>query len=73
MVEKIKPIAYDAIKKYCVERDIAAYIKKECDKQIGKTWHCVVGNKFGLYVTYEAKHYIYFSIEPVSVLLFKTT
>lgn len=33
--------------KYQVEKDIAAYIKKEFDRKYGSTWHCIVGKHFG--------------------------
>lgn len=32
---------------YHVEKDIAAYIKKEFDKKYNPTWHCIVGRNFG--------------------------
>lgn len=36
-----------ALDKYNVEKDIAAYIKKEFDKKYNPTWHCIVGRNFG--------------------------
>ena len=36
-----------ALEKYNVEKDIAAYIKKEFDKKYNPTWHCIVGRNFG--------------------------
>ncbi len=30
-----------------MEKDIAAYIKKEFDGKHNPTWHCVVGRNFG--------------------------
>ena len=36
-----------AIEKYTVEKDIAAYIKKEFDQKYSPTWHCIVGRNFG--------------------------
>jgi hypothetical protein len=35
-----------ALDKYNVEKDIAAYIKKEFDKKYNPTWHCIVGRNF---------------------------
>ncbi|KAH8943479.1 hypothetical protein BDL97_13G053500 [Sphagnum fallax] len=49
-----------ALDKYNVEKDIAAYIKKEFDKKYNPTWHCIVGRNFGSYVTHETKHFVYF-------------
>ncbi len=43
----------------------------EFDKRYGPTFHCVVGRNFGSYVTHETKHFIYFYLGQVAVLLFK--
>ncbi|TGZ66891.1 hypothetical protein CRM22_005109 [Opisthorchis felineus] len=37
----------EALDKFNIEKDIAAYIKKEFDRTHGPTWHCVVGRQFG--------------------------
>ncbi len=52
--------ATQALEKYNIEKDVAAYIKKEFDKKYNPTWHCIVGRNFGSYVTHETKHFIYF-------------
>ena len=44
-----------ALEKYNIEKDIAAYIKKEFDKKYNPTWHCIVGRNFGSYVTHETR------------------
>ena len=36
------------------------------------TWHCVVGRNFGSYVTHEQKHFIYFYLGQIAILLFKS-
>ena len=59
-------------KKYNIEKDIAAFIKKEFDKKYNPTWHCIVGRNFGSYVTHETKHFIYFYLGQVAILLFKS-
>ena len=41
------------------EQDIAAFIKKDFDKNHGNKWHCIVGRNFGSFVTHDAKHFIY--------------
>jgi len=61
-----------ALEKYNIEKDIAAYIKKEFDKKYNPTWHCIVGRNFGSYVTHETKHFIYFYLGQVAILLFKS-
>ena len=55
-----------------IMKDIAAYIKKEFDKKYNPTWHCIVGRNFGSYVTHETKHFIYFYLGQVAILLFKS-
>ncbi|CAM9734590.1 unnamed protein product, partial [Laminaria digitata] len=40
-------------------QDIAAFIKKDFDKNHGNKWHCIVGRNFGSFVTHDAKHFIY--------------
>mmetsp|Transcript_25801 Transcript_25801/g.51745 ORF Transcript_25801/g.51745 Transcript_25801/m.51745 type:complete len:116 (+) Transcript_25801:109-456(+) len=64
--------AAQAMEKYNIEKDIAAYIKKEFDKKYNPTWHCIVGRNFGSYVTHETKHFIYFYLGQVAILLFKS-
>merc|ERR1712127_722535 len=39
--------ATQAMEKFNIEKDIAAYIKKEFDKKYNPTWHCIVGRNFG--------------------------
>jgi len=36
-----------ALDKFTIEKDVAAYIKKEFDSKHGPTWHCIVGRNFG--------------------------
>lgn len=65
-------ISTQAMEKFNIEKDIAAYVKKEFDKKYNPTWHCIVGRNFGSYVTHETKHFIYFYLGQVAVLLFKS-
>lgn len=64
--------ASTASEKFNVEKDIAAFIKKEFDRRHGPTWHCVVGRNFGSYVTHETNHFIYFYYGQIAILLFKS-
>jgi dynein light chain LC8-type len=50
---------------------LAEFLKKEADKQLGPTWHCVVGTSFGSFVTFERSSVAYFSVAEMNVLLFK--
>ena len=64
--------ATQALEKYNIEKDIAAFIKKEFDKKYNPTWHCIVGRNFGMYVTYDEKHFIHFCQDQLAILLFKS-
>ncbi|KAK2493035.1 hypothetical protein MC885_020801 [Smutsia gigantea] len=61
-----------ALEKYNIEKDVAAHIKKEFDRKYNPTWHCIAGRNFGSYVTHETKHFIYFYLGQVAILLFKS-
>ncbi|VDD78684.1 unnamed protein product [Mesocestoides corti] len=64
--------ASEAMQNQTIEKDIAAAIKKKFDSKYGPTWHCIVGRNFGSYVTHESKHFIYFYMGQVAILLFKS-
>ncbi|GFP83546.1 dynein light chain cytoplasmic [Phtheirospermum japonicum] len=51
---------------------LALSLKKDFDSTYGPAWHCVVGTSFGSYVTHSVGGFLYFSIDKVFVLLFKT-
>ncbi|XP_034034276.1 dynein, light chain, LC8-type 2b [Thalassophryne amazonica] len=53
-------------------KDIAAYVKKEFDKKYNPTWHCIVGRNFGTDVILATKPFIYFYLNQVAILLFKS-
>jgi dynein light chain LC8-type len=65
-------VAKEAMKQFNVEKEIAQHIKKEFDTKHGPTWHCIVGRNFGSFVTHETKHFIYFYVGNLAILLFKT-
>lgn len=76
MAEELQSDAIEAAKlaldKHSIEKEIAAYIKKEFDRKHGTTWHCIVGRNYGSYVTHETGNFIYFYIGQIAVLLFKS-
>lgn len=72
MQDEAVKTALTALEKFNIEKDIAAFIKKEFDKKFSPTWHCIVGRNFGSYVTHETKHFIYFYLGQVAILLFKS-
>lgn len=45
---------------------------QDFDSAYGPAWHCIVGTSFGSYVTHSIGGFIYFQIDKVYVLLFKT-
>ncbi|GLJ48247.1 hypothetical protein SUGI_1018660 [Cryptomeria japonica] len=52
---------------------VALILKKEFDTSYGHAWHCIVGTSFGSFVTHSLGGFLYFSVDKVSILLFKTT
>lgn len=46
--------------------------KQEFDKVYGPTWHCIVGTSFGSFVTHSRGCFLYFSMDKIIVMLFKT-
>ncbi|KAJ7180604.1 dynein light chain type 1-domain-containing protein [Mycena filopes] len=72
MQQESVDIASAALEKYNIEKDIAAQIKKEFDRRHGPTWHVVVGKNFGSYVTHETKHFIYFYVGSLAILIWKS-
>lgn len=64
--------ATKAMEKYNIEKDIASFVKKEFDTKFNPSWHCIVGKSFGSYVTHESKHFVYFYVGQLAVLLFKS-
>uniref|UniRef100_A0A0N5AQV5 Dynein light chain n=1 Tax=Syphacia muris TaxID=451379 RepID=A0A0N5AQV5_9BILA len=72
MQQEAIQVANDALNKFKVEKDMATYIKEEFDKKYSPSWHCVVGRNFGSYVTHETNHFIYFYLQHIAIMLFKT-
>ena len=61
-----------ALDRYELERDMAMFVKQEFDKRYQPTWHCIVGRHFGSYVSHEMQGFIYFYIDKLAVLLFRS-
>uniref|UniRef100_A0A0C9RVD2 TSA: Wollemia nobilis Ref_Wollemi_Transcript_11130_1719 transcribed RNA sequence n=1 Tax=Wollemia nobilis TaxID=56998 RepID=A0A0C9RVD2_9CONI len=53
-------------------KKMAFALKKEFDRAYGPAWHCIVGTSFGSFVTHSVGGFLYFSIDRIAVLLFKT-
>ena len=53
------------------EVEISNTIKQIFDSKFSPCWQCIVGKNFNAYVSYETKHYIFFYIKQIAVLLYK--
>ncbi|GMY35893.1 dynein light chain lc6, flagellar outer arm [Fagus crenata] len=62
---------HDTLEKFS-SKHMAFNIKKEFDKVYGPAWHCIVGSSFGSFVTHSTGGFLYFSMEKLYILLFKT-
>ncbi|XP_043698623.1 uncharacterized protein LOC122649505 [Telopea speciosissima] len=62
---------YDSLEKFSTKH-MAYNIKKEFDRVYGPAWHCIVGSSFGSFVTHSTGCFLYFSMEKIFVLVFKT-
>ncbi|KAJ8752877.1 hypothetical protein K2173_008612 [Erythroxylum novogranatense] len=51
---------------------IAMSLKKEFDGVYGPAWHCIVGKSFGSFVTHSSGGFMYFSVDNLCFLIFKT-
>ncbi|EFB19873.1 hypothetical protein PANDA_001454, partial [Ailuropoda melanoleuca] len=52
-----------------IGKDTTAHIK-EFSKKYNPTLHCIIGRNLGSYVTHETKHFIYYCLGQVAILLF---
>ncbi|XP_038699433.1 uncharacterized protein LOC119996748 [Tripterygium wilfordii] len=62
---------FDSLEKFS-SKHMAYNIKKEFDKVYGPAWHCIVGSSFGSFVTHSTGCFLYFSMEKLHILVFKT-
>ncbi|VDN16394.1 unnamed protein product [Dibothriocephalus latus] len=72
MQESAAKVAISAVSKFEVEKDMAAFVKKEFDGLHGETWHCIVGKDYGSYVTHVEGGFIYFYLDKLAFQLYKT-
>ena len=52
-------------------KDFAMAIKTEMDKELGPSWHVIVGTQFGSFVSYETRRIALFWLEEKGFLLYK--
>ncbi|KAL5547954.1 hypothetical protein UlMin_003185 [Ulmus minor] len=62
---------YDSLEKFSAKH-MAYNIKKEFDKVHGPAWHCIVGSSFGSFVTHSTGCFLYFSMDKLYILMFRT-
>lgn len=62
---------YDSQEKFS-SRHMAYNMKKDFDKVYGPAWHCIVGSNFGSFVTHSTGCFLYFQMEKLYILIFKT-
>lgn len=72
MQKETVDIAVEALQAHQLEKDIAAKIKRDMDTKFTPTWHVVVGKNFGSFVTHETKHFIYFYVDKMAFLIWKS-
>ena len=53
------------------EKDVSLAVKKFFDNKYSPNWHCVVGKSFHSQVSYQTKHFIFFYVKQIAVLLYK--
>ena len=71
MTNEALELASKFLERYQDANQVATALKNEFDKKFNKTWHCVVGSKFGSSVRNEEGHFIYFYLGEKAVLLYK--
>mmetsp|Transcript_131 Transcript_131/g.225 ORF Transcript_131/g.225 Transcript_131/m.225 type:complete len:107 (-) Transcript_131:3160-3480(-) len=73
VLEKVSTAIETALEKHPQNYEYAAKaVKEQMDKSYGKSWHCVIGEGFGFYVTYELKNLLYmFFNGNLAILVFK--
>ncbi|KAK1400010.1 Dynein light chain [Heracleum sosnowskyi] len=62
---------YDCLDNF-TPKTLAHNMKKEFDKVYGPAWHCIVGSSFGSFVTHSTGCFLYFSMDNLYILVFKT-
>ncbi|XP_019052905.1 PREDICTED: uncharacterized protein LOC104595354 [Nelumbo nucifera] len=62
---------YDSLQKFS-SKHMAYNLKKEFDGVYGPAWHCIVGSSFGSFVTHSTGYFLYFSMEKIFVLVYRT-
>lgn len=72
--QKVREVTTKAIEMYNSDLEIAKHIRQHFEKEYrNSVWHCIIGRKFAVNVTFETGYFIYFYIGSKAFILFKTT
>lgn len=75
MPEEMRRVAIElavvALGRFELERDMARFLKTQFDARFQPTWHCIVGQKFGSFLTGEQGGFLYFNVGKLAILLFR--
>ncbi len=55
-----------------LDKDVAAFVKKEFDRKYGPTWHVITGSNFGSYLTHENSQFIFFILDEMAILIWRS-
>ena len=53
-------------------REIARMLKEEFDRMLSPAWQCIVGQRFGSFITHAQGTFVYFMVDDLAILLFRT-
>jgi dynein light chain LC8-type len=73
MTQDAVDCAAEAVAQFTAHTDVARFIKIEFDHKYGAPWHVIVGHHFASYISFEPQCFVYFFIEDLGILLFKST
>lgn len=72
MQEQAFKYAREALVKHSIEKDVAQFVKMKFDEEHKGTWHCIVGRNFGCSITHDTEFLVFFTIDQMNFLLFKS-
>ena len=73
MVKDAKEIVEKIYDTNISNQEIAAKLKADFEKKYYPTWICIVGKSFGCKVEVQKKHYLCFTVENKTIILYKFT
>jgi len=72
IVDKAKSMLGDIPPGIEPTQEHATLLKQFCDENYGRNWITVMGRNFGLHAIHDAKHFAFFYIGEVAVLVSRT-